>query len=137
MVILLDGKKRKINLENILPKALFLLSIIIFAYSTFSAFKISEKYNKNLNEIEEKKARLANIQKEIEDLKSTIEYQKTDEYMEYQARKAFMVKRPDEFVLAKPNLLDKKKPIQKIELGEKKEVEKPNWQKWWDKFFGK
>jgi len=88
-------------------------------------------------EIESLKKDIESFRKSNYELSKLIEYYKTDEYKEVQARERLNLKKDGEkIIVIKPILEDQEKEEVKKDVGAEKE-NAPNYKKWWNYFFGK
>ncbi len=126
-----ENRKKKKNFKNVI--IIFLVFSVL--YGTIFLFQSTKDYFQKIQEKEDllkKINKTENIlrQKEIE-----LSYKKTDEYLEVQVRKNYLLKKNNEIVVAEPNILNTKEDT-KWREDESKNVKKvSNWRKWFELFF--
>ena len=79
--------------------------------------------------IEDAQARLEKVKKENEQLKGDLEYKKSQEFTEGEIRNKLGLAKQNEAVVVVPK--EEQSADSNLQT-----VNEPNWQKWWDLFFG-
>ncbi len=109
---------------------LILAFVVTIALATNSARRIMT-FRTTSASVVQVKAQLEQLKKENEDLKKELEYKKSDQFVEEEIRNKLGMTKPGESVVMVP------KDQTGNQLPETRDQNKePNWQKWWNIFFG-
>ena len=131
-------RKKQSLTKRIFSFKLFL--VISIAAIVFLGVSLGKEFYRGYQiqrEIESLKKDIESFRKSNYELSKLIEYYKTDEYKEVQARERLNLKKDGEkIIVIKPILEDQEKEEVKKDVGAEKE-NAPNYKKWWNYFFGK
>jgi len=130
-------KKQSLTKRIFSFKLFFVISIAAIVFLGVSLGKEFYRGYQIQREIESLKKDIESFRKSNYELSKLIEYYKTDEYKEVQARERLNLKKDGEkIIVIKPILEDQEKEEVKKDVGAEKE-NAPNYKKWWNYFFGK
>ncbi len=129
---------KRFKFDFLSSRAITVVVFIVIIYAAFGLTKVTWQNYKVNQQIISLKDSIKKADEENFNLKSKIDYYKTDSYRERQAREKLNLQKPGEIVIVIPNS-PQAEEINKEE--QNKVVEKPtirsNFQKWQDYFFGK
>jgi cell division protein FtsB len=130
----IEGRKKASSvLIRILSVLLALYIIFILSKSVWKNYQINK-------EIEAKEQKIAELQKEIEEMQNLIAYYQTDTFQELEARSKLNLKKPGETAIAVPKRqTQEENPAvagTATATGSNEEESAPNYLKWW-RFFTK
>ncbi len=108
---------------------LFIVSLYLIVYSVKDILGILKKKE----EIKKEQLKLERLKAKNEELKKQLEYVKTPEFIEKEAREKLNLARPGEVVVILPENVSEIVDIGKEQKPSKEE--KPNWKKWLNLFF--
>ena len=123
--------KKKYHIPRILlSKGLFFGLVLLLLFFSFSMLREVRHKREIQKEILELEQELVEVENNNSRLGHLIEYLKTDEYAELEAKRRLGLKRLDEEVL-----LVTRKELLDVEGNENIKKSIPNWKKWWYYFF--
>lgn len=129
---------KRFKFDFLSSRVITVIVFIIIIYAAFGLAKVTWQNYKVNQQIISLKDSIKKSDEENFNLKSKIEYYKTDSFRERQAREKLNLQKPGEIVIVIPNS-PQAEEVKKAE--ENKVYEKPtlrsNFQKWQDYFFGK
>lgn len=116
-----------------MKKSYYILSVLILVYLIFLTGR-SAYYNFQTNqEVKQFKTEIETLEVENQNLQNLIAYYQTQSFKEKEARKKLGLVKPDEKVV----IISKEPPPVKVPSpAPSEEPQKPNWQLWWQLFFG-
>lgn len=114
-------------------KFVLALSVIGLFFILYSLGQQLYKRYQILSEIARMRAEIASYQTKNDEMLKLINYFKTPEYQERQARSLLNLQKPGEFAVALPPSLAQEPAATGQTAGQKKSS---NLQQWWDYFFG-
>lgn len=118
--------------------AIFVLGILVAGFVGYVATKEAFRNKKIEQEIEGLKQQAAQMRTENNRLQEKIAYFDTPEFKEKVAKEKLNLQKPDEqVVVIKPSPKRDVAEAQPVEtaVAQEQEMQKPNYQKWWDYFF--
>lgn len=129
-------KRFKFNFLS--SRVITVIFFVVIIYAAFGLAKVTWQNYKVNQQIISLKDSIKKADEENFNLKSKIEYYKTDSFRERQAREKLNLQKPGEIVIVIPT----SPQVEEIKKAEENKVaEKPtlrsNFQKWQDYFFGK
>ena len=130
------NKKKKRNIINrIFSFNLFIaVSVLVVVFLGTGLGKEFYRDYQIQKEIDSLQSDISVLEKDNYKLSQLIEYYKTDEYKEAEARKRFNLKKDGEsVVVVRPNPIDSEYDIN--EKNDNEESNLPNYLKWWNYFF--
>lgn len=127
----MKGKRKKFP-RIIFSKSLFALLILFLLFFSYSLIKEINRKKEIQAEIKNLEKELVYLDKENNQLQNLIEYLKTDEYAELEAKKKLGLKREGEKVI-----LVTENSQEDFKLLETQPVAEANWKLWWGHFFKK
>lgn len=133
MIIDQPDKKKK-NLENFQKIIIF----ILFALMIYSTFFFTKSIGDYFNKVEENKIlqeEILNLEKKLQEKNLEISYKKTDDFLELEARKKYLIQKTNETVVAEPNIIETATETIWTNQHNKKKDTRKNWEKWRDLFF--
>jgi hypothetical protein len=114
------------------------LSALIMIFAVYSVINISGTYTENQKIVSRRQQVNESLTTQKEKLEIYIEFQKTQEYLEIETRKRFNYKKQGEYVLSRPNLLDRAKTERELIQENKEEPpDKSNFEQWMDYLMGR
>ncbi|HOZ36833.1 MAG TPA: septum formation initiator family protein [bacterium] len=113
-------------------KFLVVALILVFIFMVRTVVKEKKNQNKTTGNINALEQEIAKLQGQNSDLSSLIEYLRSDEFVDREAREKLNMQKPDEKVVLIPEI---KKNGGQV-AGAVAVTEKPNWQLWQEYFFG-
>ena len=108
---------------------LLFIAVLIGIILVFNSSKRLISFRSTAKQFSEAEERLEKLKKENEDLKRELEYKKSEEFTESEIRNKLGLVKEGETVVILP----------KDSVGQTSDSENrkgPNWEKWWDLFFG-
>jgi len=128
----------KLRFNFLSSRLITVISFIIIIYGAFGLARLIWKNYQVNQKIESLKKEITQLEEENFELRNEINYYKTNSYKERLAREKLNLQKPGEIVIVitQPEE-DKFSSVQKKEIKNKeKKLSGPNWQKWWNYFFG-
>lgn len=112
-------------------KLIFTLLLVLGLYLIGTSLNDIWELKKRGEETQRVQVKLEKVKKEREDLQKRLEYVKSTEFIEKEAREKLGRSKPGETILILPENVEK---VMGVEEEQKKE-ELPNWRLWYDLFF--
>ena len=119
-----------------LSKTAFILALAFIGWAAFVSWKQLERYKRTQADINALQEQADQIRKQNETLAERVEYFKSSEFREQEAKKKLGLKKPDETVVAlKEERADEEDATAASPEEAGAVLEKEIYQKWWDIFF--
>ena len=133
--MIVNKKKKKNIIGKIFSFNLFIAASVLVV--VFLGTGLGKEFYRDYQiqkEIDSLQSDISVLEKDNYKLSQLIEYYKTDEYKEAEARKRFNLKKDGEsVVVVRPNPIDSEYDIN--EKNDNEESNLPNYLKWWNYFF--
>jgi len=110
--------------------SLLFLAVLVSLLLVINSTKRILSLNTTSQEVTEAGSRLEKLKEENESLKQELEYKKSEQFAEQEIRNKLGLAKKGEAVVVLP----KRDSEQSSVLSGK--LDKPNWEKWWNLFFG-
>jgi cell division protein FtsB len=135
--MIVNKKKKKNIINKVFSFNLFVAgSILVVIFLGTGLGKEFYRDYQIQKEIDSLQSDINSLEKDNYKLSQLIEYYKTDEYKEAEARKRFNLKKDGEsVVIVRPNPVDSEYDYDIDEENNNKEDDLPNYKKWWNYFF--
>ncbi|MDD3006186.1 MAG: septum formation initiator family protein [Candidatus Pacebacteria bacterium] len=126
------NKKRSSSKKVTFQAAALIVVVVVLCLGSALSKELYREY-KIKKEIDVLKAEIGSMEKDNYDLSQLLEYYKTDQYKEAEARKRLNLKAEGEQVLM---IKEKDKSVEEVQADEEaREASIPNRTKWWNYFF--
>lgn len=119
-----------------LSKTAFILALAFISWAAFVSWKQLERYKRTQADINALQEQADQIRKQNETLAERVEYFKSSEFREQEAKKKLGLKKPDETVVAlKEERAEENGTMAASSENTGAVPEREIYQKWWDIFF--